>query len=75
MALNEADIKVIIAAELKKAGFDKAERATKSLTKSFNKLGAAVGIALSGRAIINFAKQGAIAFAQEEKAVKQLTNS
>jgi hypothetical protein len=75
MALNEADIKVIIAAELKKAGFDKAERATKSLTKSFNRLGAAVGVALSGRAIINFAKQGAIAFAQEEKAVKQLTNS
>lgn len=75
MAMTEADIKVVIAAELQKAGFVKAEKATKDLTKSFQKLGAAIGVALSARAFINFAKQGAMAFAAEEKAVKQLTNS
>lgn len=75
MAMTEADIKVVIAAELKKAGFVKAEKVTKDLTKSFQKLGATIGVALSARAFINFAKQGAIAFAAEEKAVKQLTNS
>lgn len=75
MAMTEADIKVVIAAELQKAGFLKAEKATKDLTKSFQKLGAAIGVALSARAFINFAKQGAMAFAAEEKAVKQLTNS
>lgn len=75
MALTENEIKVIIAAELQKAGFDKAERAAKNLTKSFQKLGATIGVALSARALVNFAKQGAVAFAAEEKAVKQLTNS
>lgn len=75
MALTENEIKVIIAAELQKAGFVKAERAAKNLTKSFQKLGATIGVALSARALVNFAKQGAMAFAAEEKAVKQLTNS
>jgi hypothetical protein len=75
MALTESQIKVIIAAELQKAGFDKADRAAKNLTKTFQKLGATVGVALSARALFNFAKQGAIAFAEEDKAVKQLTNS
>lgn len=75
MAMTEADIKVVIAAELQKAGFAKAEKATKDLTKTFQKLGATIGVALSARAFINFAKQGAMAFAAEEKAVKQLTNS
>jgi hypothetical protein len=75
MALTENEIKVIIAAELQKAGFDKAERATKNLTRSFKTLGATIGVALSARALVNFAKQGAVAFAAEEKAVKQLTNS
>lgn len=75
MALTESQIKVIIAAELQKAGFDKAEKAAKNLTKSFQKLGATIGVALSARAFVNFAKQGAVAFAAEEKAVKQLTNS
>lgn len=75
MALTESQIKVIIAAELQKGGFDKADRAAKNLTKTFQKLGATIGVALSARAFINFAKQGAVAFAAEEKAVKQLTNS
>ena len=75
MALTESQIKVIIAAELQKAGFDKADRAAKNLTKTFQKLGATIGVALSARALVNFAKQGAVAFANEEKAVKQLTNS
>ena len=75
MALTESDIKIIIAAELKKQGFKDAEKATASLTKNFKKLGAAVGVALSARAFINFSKAGAVAFAAEEKAVKQLTTS
>lgn len=70
-----SDIKVNIIGEFNKKGFDDADKATKKLTRSFQKLGATIGVALSARAFFNFAKQGAIAFAAEEKAIKQLTNS
>ena len=70
-----SDIKVNIVGEFQKKGFDDADKAVTKLTKGFQKLGAAVGVALSGRALFNFAKQGAIAFAAEEKAIKQLTNA
>ena len=35
MALTESDIKIIIAAELKKQGFKDAEKATINLSKNF----------------------------------------
>ena len=43
MALTESEIKVIIAAEVRKAGFDKANKATTGLEKSFKKLGKKIG--------------------------------
>ena len=75
MALTEENIRIIIAAELKKQGFKDAENATKSLSKNFKKLGAVIGVALSARAFINFSKTSVQAFAKEEQAVKQLTTS
>jgi hypothetical protein len=70
-----SDIKVNIIGEFQKKGFDDADKAVKNLTRSFQKLGAALGVALSARAFFNFSKQGALAFAAEEKAVRQLTNA
>ena len=43
MAMTESDIKIVIAAELKKQGFDKAQKATSNLENSFKKLGKTVG--------------------------------
>jgi hypothetical protein len=75
MALTEENIRIIIAAELKKQGFKDAENATKRLSTNFKKLGAVIGVALSARAFINFSKSSIQAFAKEEQAVKQLTTS
>jgi hypothetical protein len=75
MALTESDIKIIIAAELKKQGFKDSEKAVKGLTNNFKKLGIAVGVAFSARALFRFAKESVALYAAEEKAVKQLTTS
>jgi len=75
MALTESDIKIIIAAELKKQGFKDSEKAVKGLTNNFKKLGLAVGVAFSARALFRFAKESVALYAAEEKAVKQLTTS
>ena len=75
MAITEENIRIIIAAELKKQGFKDAENATKRLSTNFKKLGAVIGVALSARAFINFSKSSIQAFAKEEQAVKQLTTS
>ena len=70
-----SDIKVNIVGEFQKKGFDDADKATKKLTKSFQKLGAALGVALTARAFVNFSKASLRAFVEEEQAVKQLTTS
>lgn len=75
MPLTDADIKVIIAAELKKAGFDKAKKATLDLDKTFKKLGKTIGISLSAAAIVSFGKQSLKAFADDEKAARRLTQT
>jgi hypothetical protein len=75
MALTETDIKIVIAAELKKAGFDKAKKATDSLDKTFKKLGKTIGISLSATAIANFAKESIKAFQDDEKAARRLTQT
>lgn len=75
MALTESDIKIIIAAELKKAGFDKAKKATSDLEKSFKKLGRTATKTFVAVAGYRALKQSVMAYAQEDKAVRGLTNS
>jgi len=67
MALTESDIKIIIAAELKKAGFDKAAKATSSLEKSFKKLGRTIGVVFSAAAVVKFGKESVKAFQEAER--------
>lgn len=75
MALTESEIKVIIAAEVRKAGFDKASKATNSLEKQFKKLGGTIASVFAARKLIQFTKASAKAFAEEDKAVRQLAYS
>jgi len=75
MALTEADIKVVIAAELKKRGFTDAERATQRLGKSFDRLAGKVGAALSVAALVRYSKAAVNAFAEDDRAAKQLTRT
>lgn len=75
MALTEADIKVVIAAELKKRGFTDAERATQRLGKSFDRLASKVGAALSIAALVRYSKAAVKAFAEDDRAAKQLTRT
>lgn len=75
MALTESDIKIIIAAELKKQSFDKAEKAANRLGKSFDRLAGRIGAALSIAAIAKFSKAAITAFAEDEKAAKSLTRT
>ncbi len=75
MALTESEIKVIIAAEIRKAGFDKAKRATSDLEKQFKKLGGTIASVFAARKIIAFTKASAKAFAEEDKAVRSLAYS
>jgi len=75
MAMTESDIKIIIAAELKKQGFDKAQKATTGLDKTFKKLGVTIAAVFSAQKIIAFGKASAKAFADDEKAVNRLTNT
>lgn len=75
MALTESDIKIIIAAELKKAGFDKAQKATTSLEKSFKRLGKTATRTFVAVAGIRALKQAVIGFAEQEKAAVRLEQS
>lgn len=68
MAINENDIKIIIAAELKKAGFDKAQKTTALLDNQFKKLGRTVAAVFSTRAIYNFGKEAVKAFSDDQQA-------
>lgn len=75
MAMTENEIKVIIAAELRKAGFDKANRQATILEKRFKSLGKTIISVFAAREIIRFGKASAKAFAEEDKAIKLLSNS
>lgn len=75
MAMTETDIKVIIAAELKKQGFTKAQRATSDLEKSFKRLGKTIVGVFAARKIIAFTRDSARAFAEEDKAIRSLSYS
>ncbi len=58
-----------------KKAFKDAESATSKLTGSVKKLGAAFGIALGARAIVQFGRNSIRAFAEAEKASTRLANS
>lgn len=75
MAMTETDIKIVIAAELKKAGFDKAQKATTGLDKTFKKLGATLVAAFSVQKIVAFGKASIKAFEEDEKAARRLTQT
>lgn len=66
MALTESDIKIIIAAELKKKGFNDAQKATNLLDRQFKKLGATVAGVFSAQQVINFGKAALNAFKEDE---------
>jgi len=68
MALPE----IVIGSKLDAKGFKQAESAVSKLTKSVRNLAAAFGIALGGRALINYSKQAVKAFAADEKAARSL---
>lgn len=75
MAMTETDIKIIIAAELKKQGFDKAQKATGQLDKTFKKLAGTLAATFSAQQIIAFGKASIKAFSDDEKAARRLTQT
>lgn len=75
MALTESEIRVIVAAEVRKAGFDKANRQASLLEKKFKSLGKTIVSVFAARELIRFGKASAKAFAEEDKAIKLLSNS
>ena len=70
-----SDIKVNIVGEFDKKGFDAADKATNKLGKSFDKLAKRLGAALTIGAIAKFSKAAVTAFAEDDKAAKQLTRT
>lgn len=67
------NILIDLAAEFTgKKAFDKAESATTGLTKGVQKLGAAIGIAFSTQAIVNYTKAAVKAASADQKATQLL---
>ena len=75
MALSETDIKIIIAAELKKQGFDKAKKEVNSLEKNFKKLAATIGVTFSAQQVYAFAKASVKAFNEDQVAATRLSKT
>lgn len=71
MALTDEQIKIVIAAELKKQGFDKARKATNQLEDNFKKLGKTIGFVFSVGAITKFGKEAVRAFKADEVAARR----
>jgi hypothetical protein len=75
MALTESDIKIIIAGELKKKGFQDAEKATNSLEKKFKSLGKTVVAVFSVREVVRFGKAAVKAFEEDEVAARRFESA
>ena len=75
MALTESEIKIIIAAEIKKAGFDKAKKATTGLEARFKRLGGTIASVFAARQIIAFGKASVKAFQEDEQAAMRLSQT
>jgi len=69
--MAEIRIPIIVENKGKKALAD-TDKGVKGLSKSFKKLAGAAGIALSTQAVINFGKNAAKAFIENEKSAKRL---
>ena len=68
-----SNIVIDIAAEFTgKKAFKSADTSAQKLAKSAKKLGAALGIAFSTRAIVQYVKMASVAAAQDQKAQKLL---
>ncbi len=72
MALTESEIKVIIAAEVRKAGFDKAAKATTGLDATFKRLGKTIAGVFAARQIIAFGRASVNAFSEAEREANML---
>jgi hypothetical protein len=75
MALTESDIKIIIAGELKKKGFQDAEKATNSLEKKFESLAKTVVAVFSVREVVQFGKAALKAFSDDEVAARRFESA
>lgn len=75
MALTESDIKIIIAGELKKKGFQDAEKATNSLEKKFKSLAKTVVAVFSVREVVQFGKAALKAFSDDEVAARRFESA
>jgi hypothetical protein len=75
MALTESDIKIIIAGELKKKGFQDAEKATNSLEKKFKSLAKTVVAVFSVREVVQFGKAAVKAFSEDEVAARRFESA
>ena len=75
MALTESDIKIIIAGELKKKGFQDAEKATNSLDKKFKSLAKTVVAVFSVREVVRFGKAAVKAFEEDEVAARRFESA
>jgi hypothetical protein len=75
MALTESDIKIIIAGELKKKGFQDAEKATSSLEKKFKSLAKTVVAVFSVREVVQFGKAAVKAFSDDEVAARRFESA
>lgn len=73
--MTESDIKIIIAAELKKAGFKEAEKATINLNKNFERLRRSTLRTFTAIAGIAALKKSVRAFAENDAAINNLTKS
>ena len=67
-----AKVRIDIGSKADLKGFKQVETASAKLGKSVKKLGAALGIAFSTRAVVQYVKQASIAAAQDQKAQKLL---
>jgi hypothetical protein len=71
-----AELRIPIVVENKgKRALGDVDKGIKGLTKSFGKLAGAAGIGLSTAAVINFGKQAAKAFIEDQKAASRLAQS
>ena len=75
MALTESQIKIIIAGELKKKGFQDAEKATNSLEKKFKSLAKTVVAVFSVREVVQFGKAAVKAFSDDEVAARRFESA
>ena len=74
MAEN-ANVNINLNSKADLKGFKQAESATSKLAKSAKKLGIALGVAYSAKAVVSYSKAAMMAASQDQKAQKILTNN